>query len=842
MRKCKFTKIPAAFKVLPLLFLITLTFANSFAQWKATPATDRLKNSEIRNLLQQRSLFKDFTFTNIGPSVMSGRVVDVDINPKNPIEFYVAYATGGLWHTTNNGQSFVSIFDSADVIGLGDIAVNWNTGQIWVGTGEANSSRSTYSGNGIYKSNDTGRTWQYLGLPESHHIGKIVLHPTDKNTAWVASSGHLYSPNKERGIYKTIDGGNTWKQTLYVDENTSAIDMGINPQNPDELYTCMWKRQRWAWDFQGTGATSAIYKSTDGGNNWKRITGINNGFPGGENIGRIGIAISPIHPQTIYAILDNQNHRPDTAKKTVDTGRYSMQTFKDISKEKFLALDPVKVDRFLKQNNVPEKYTDSVIKDLVKTDKIKPTLVYEYLTDANSELFNTPIIGCEVYRSDDGGQSWKKTNLAAIENYFTYGYYFGKIDVSPVNPDKILINGYALLLSDDGGKTFKTVDKENTHADWHGVWMDPNNDNHWVGGNDGGCNMTYDDGEHWFKANTPPVAQFYAITVDDAKPYNVYGGIQDNGVWYGSSKSDETDINPEVPNSWKRLGGGDGMKVQIDTRDNKTVYFGSQFGFYQKRIIGQNEGRKFVHPMPDLEAAKLRFNWQTPILLSHFNQDILYMGTNIFYRSMNQAATMEPLSTDLTKGPKEGNVPYGTIVTLSESPLKFGLLYAGTDDGNVQRSDDGGYTWTLVNGSLPKNLYVSRVVASAYQLGRVYVTLNGYRYDNFSPWIYESDDFGKTWTQLGTDLPYEPLNVVREDPTNENILYAGTDNGLYVSMDRGKSFMTLGKLPPVAVHDIAIQKRDNEILVGTHGRSIYKGSLKTVQAAYKKQNSSNTKK
>jgi photosystem II stability/assembly factor-like uncharacterized protein len=833
----KFTELRCAFKTVLFLFVSILTFGFVWAQVTPTSAIDRLNGLAKRKLLHNQSLLKDISFRNIGPSVMSGRVVDVDVNPNDPTEFYVAYATGGLWRTTNNGQSFIPIFDHEDVIGIGDIAVNWRDGEIWIGTGEANSSRSSYSGVGVYKSVDTGRTWQYLGLPESHHIGKIILDPQNKNIAWVAAIGHLYSPNKERGVYKTTDGGKTWKQTLYVDDNTGAIDMDLNPKNRDDLFACMWHRERRAWNFVGCGNSSAIYKSTDGGETWKKVTGGSTGFPEDGGTGRIGIAVYATNPRIVYATLDNQNHRPDTAQKKSDTSKYVLNDFKNITKEKFLSLDDKKLDSFFIKNDFDEKYNDSTVKEMVRTGKIKPTSIYDYLNDANTEMFNTPVIGCEVYRSDDGGLNWKKVNTKGLDLYNTYGYYFGKISVSPVNENKVIINGFSIMLSNDGGKTFKTADKSTTHPDWHGVWVNPLRDSNWVAGNDGGCNITYDNGKHWFKANTPPVAQFYAIAVDDAKPYNVYGGIQDNGVWYGSSKTEsdngsEEDEEFQPENEWKNLGGGDGMQVQVDTRDNKTVYFGSQFGEYQRKIIDHRK-RQRIHPMPDIEAEKLRYNWQTPILLSDFNQDILYMGSDIFFRSMNKGDKMVPLGGDLTNGKKEGDVPYGTIVTLSESPLRFGLIYAGTDDGNIQVTKDDGYTWTLVSAKLPKSLYISRVVASAYKEGRVYATLNGYRNDNFTPWLYVSEDYGQTWNQLGNNLPSGPLNVIREDPKYENILYVGSDNGLYASFDRGKTFMSFGhNLPSVPVHDIAIQKTANEIVVGTHGRSIYIASLDDVQKKY----------
>ncbi|MBK8520848.1 MAG: glycosyl hydrolase [Chitinophagaceae bacterium] len=824
--------------------ILLLVIVNSVqAQVKPSTAAERSNGLQKRKLLEKDTTLYSIKFRNVGPSVMSGRVVDVDVNPADPTEFYVAYATGGLWYTKNNGQSLVPVFDKENAFGIGDIAVNWSDGIIWIGTGEANSSRSSYSGLGVYKSVDKGKTWEQSGLPESHHIGKINLHPTDNNIAWVAVLGHLYSSNKERGIYKTTDGGKTWKQTLYVDENTGAVDMDINPKNPDELYAAMWYRTRRAWNFEEGGKTTGIYKSIDGGNTWKHVSAAGSGFPAGDGLGRIGVAVFAANPNIIYATLDNQGRRPDTAQKKTDTN-YVLKNFKDLTKESFAALDDKKLDSFLFKNNFKEKYTAATVKELVKTDKIKPTEIYNYLFDANTALFETPIIGCEVYRSDDAGISWRKVNTKGLNTYNTYGYYFGKISVSNTNADKIVISGYDLLLSTDGGKTFKSTDNDATHADWHGCWMNPNKDSHWIAGNDGGCNVTYDNGEHWFKANTPSVGQFYKITVDDAKPYNIYGGLQDNGTWYGpSTAKDISQWDYEGVYPWKQIGGGDGMQVQVDTRDNKTAYTGSQFGFYGRRSTeGGPQGpagrRLFIYPRPDIGEPKYRFNWQTPIWLSKHNQDIFYYGTNRFHRSLLKGENLETLSNDLTNGSVEGDVPFGTATTLVESPMKFGLLYVGTDDGNIHVSKDAGYNWTKINTNLPKmlqGLYVSRVTPSAFKEGRVYVSLNGYRRDHFGAYLLVSEDFGNTWTQLGNDLPMEPINVVTEDPKKEYIIYVGTDNGLYASFNMGKSFLTLdNNLPLASVHDIAVQQRENELVIGTHGRSIYITKLKEIQKLYDK--------
>ncbi|MDE3125136.1 MAG: glycosyl hydrolase, partial [Bacteroidota bacterium] len=507
------------------------------AQITPTPAEERLKGLEKKLTLIHQSSINDIAFRNIGPSIMSGRVVDLAVNPKNPTQFYVAYATGGLWYTENNGQSFKSVFDSAAVITIGAIAVNWLSGTIWIGTGEVNSSRSSYAGLGIYKSQNKGKSWQYLGLPESHHIGKIVLHPSNPNIAWVAVLGHLYSPNKERGVYKTTDGGKTWKQTLFVNENTGVVDMDIQANNPAVLYAAAWYRTRTAANFEESGASSGIYKSTDGGNSWKLITTQGAGFPNGKGVGRIGLATAHLHPNWVYAVVDNNFHLPDTAKKITDTAKYTINDFKDLSVASFLALDNKKFNAFLRQrrNGFPEKYTAEIIKEKVKDNELKPSCIWDYLMDANTALFNTPIIGCEVYRSEDAGKTWTKMNEKQLKLYNTYGYYFGKIFVSPSNDDKLVITGFDIEMSKDGGKTFKPINNVLTHADHHVAWMSSLNDDHMIIGNDGGCNITYDNGLHWFKANTPSVGQFYSVTFDMASPYNVYGGLQDNGSWFGPS-------------------------------------------------------------------------------------------------------------------------------------------------------------------------------------------------------------------------------------------------------------------------------------------------------------------
>ncbi|WP_373512145.1 WD40/YVTN/BNR-like repeat-containing protein [Persicitalea sp.] len=794
----------------------------------ATPAADRTKGYEQRQILDANSLLNNVKFRAIGPTDMSGRVVDLDVNDANPTQFYVAYASGGLWRTDNNGMSFTPLFDNESTMSIGDIAVDWKTnGQtIWVGTGENNSSRSSYSGDGVFKSTDGGKTWQHVGLEDTHHIGQVILHPTDPNTVWVAALGHLYGPNAERGVYKTTDGGKTWAKTLYIDDNTGAIDLDLHPTNPNVLFASMWHKERSAWNFVEGGKTSGIYQSTDGGNTWQLLSTAGSGLPQGEDVGRIGLAIYPKNPDILYAFVDNQGKRKPEDKK--DDEGLTVKQLKNMKMEDFMELSDLIINEFLDKGNYPEKNSAKQLKVDLKSGRLKVKDIYDFVGGANDDLISAPIKGAEIYRSDNGGKSWKKTHDEPIDLVYTYGYYFGQIFVAPTDPDRLVTFGVPILQSRDGGKTWKNLDKENVHSDHHALWINPNNPDHMINGNDGGVNVTYDSGKHWSHLNSEPLGQFYAIAVDMEKPYNVYGGLQDNGVWTGTSQPNEDGPLP----AWKSIMGGDGMQVQVDWRDNRTVYTGFQFGNYfrlDKSKPGFGSMKRLAMPR-EIGDPKLRFNWQAPIHLSRHNQDIVYFGSNKFHRSLDKGETFENLSDDLTKGGKEGDVPYGTLTTIDESPKRFGLLYAGTDDGLAWVSKDAGYNWTKISDALPQNLWVSRLTASAHDEGTVYASLNGYRDDNFLPYLFASTDHGQTWKAIGTDLPAEPINVVKEDPVNANVLYVGTDHGVYVSLDKGGSFMRMsGGLPAVAVHDLLVHPRDKELVVGTHGRSIFVADVSLVQ-------------
>jgi len=777
----------------------------------------------------QGSIVQNLAFTSVGPSIMSGRVVDLDVNPENTTEFYVAYASGGLWHTNNNGTTFTPVMDNSPTQNIGDIAVDWKSGTIWVGTGENNASRSSYAGIGILKSTDKGKSWKNVGLTDSHHIGSILINPNNPDEVIIGVTGHLYTPNTERGVYKTTDGGNTWNKTLFINENTGIIEITAAPGNFNVLYAAAWQRERKAWNFDGSGSGSGIYKSTDGGNTWALITHEKSGFPTGKGVGRIGVAA--FDEQTVYAILDNQFHREKEKNKKEDIDKLKKENFKKMEVSAFLKLEDKKLNSYLKNNHFPKKYNAKGVKQMVKKGEIKPAALANYLENANSNLFDTPVIGAEVYRSDDGGITWHKTHKKYIDDlYYSYGYYFGMIHISPVDKEKIYIYGVPLLTSNDGGKTFKSIGKENVHADHHALWIDPKLNGHLINGNDGGVNITYDDGESWIKNNQPEVGQFYSVNVDNAKPYNVYGGLQDNGVWMGPNTNKESKRwHQSGAYPFKSIMGGDGMQVEIDNRNDSIVYSGFQFGYYYR--INTSKGKEeLIQPKHDLGEDAFRFNWQTPILLSQHNQDILYLGSNKLHRSMKRGNDFVAISGDLTKGGKKGNVPFGTLSSISESPFQFGLLYVGSDDGLVHVSKNGGVDWTNISNNLPQDLWVSRVIASKHKKERVYVTLNGYRNDDFKPYVIVSEDYGNTWKNIGAALPDSPVNVIKEDLTDEQILYLGNDQGAFMSFDKGGSWNILEKkLPKVAVHDLVVQEEANDLVIGTHGRSIYKTNLAAIQ-------------
>ena len=810
-----------------IIFLLLLASTMSFAQPQSSDSAKLVDAYQQKEELTKSSRVKNIHFRNIGPTIMSGRVVALEVNPKDPTKFYVAYASGGVWYTDNNGTSFKSISEDWPTQNIGEITMDWKNKILWVGTGENNSSRSSYSGIGILKTEPNGSNWVNVGLTDSHHIGKILINPTNKDHVIVGVTGHLYSKNNNRGVYVTKDGGITWKKTLYIDDGTGIIDMAYTPNSFNIMYATAWEKDRKAWNLNEGGNSSAIYKSIDAGETWYNISKEDSGFPVGDGVGRIGIAV--FDENIIYAVLDNQFFRTRNSKQN-DEG-LGRDSFKNMSIKEFNKISDKDLKSFLRSNRFPSKYTVERIKSDIDDEKISPSDLNKYLVDANSELFNTPIIGAEVYRSDDGGNNWTKTHETFLDGvYNTYGYYFGKIHVDPSNSDKIYTYGVPIITSDDGGKSFYRIGKENVHADHHDLWINPNKSGHLINGNDGGVNITYDDGKNWIKNNSTEVGQFYAINVDYDKPYNVYGGLQDNGVWKGPHNSIENkrwNMNGKYP--WEMIMGGDGMEVQIDNRDSNTVYTGFQFGFYYRLELDSGK-RKSIKPVHELGESPYRFNWQTPILLSPHDQDIVYFGTNHFHKSNDKGDSWQLTSKDLTNGGKKGNVPYGTITTIAESPIVKDLLYVGTDDGLIHVSINGGETWKNISQNLPQDMWVSKVYASSHNEKVIYASLNGYRWDNFSPYLYKSENYGKTWTSISSNLPDSPINVVIEDNINQNILYVGNDHGVYVSLDSGINWEPFSSgLTSAAVHDLVIQKDENHLLIGTHGRSIYLTEIEKIQ-------------
>ena len=773
------------------------------AHWSAWQQHETLAKESPYNGLQWRS---------IGPTVQGGRVVEVASVPGEPYTFYVAYATGGIWKTTNNGTTFEPLSDRMPTMVTGAIAIAPSQPQtLWVGSGEANSSRSSYGGLGMFRSDDGGKSFQPAGLDQTDRIARIVINPKDPNTVYVAAIGKLYSEGGQRGVMRTRDGGKSWQQVLKGDSVwTGAIDVRMDPRDPNVLYAALWERSRHAWNFVESGKDSGIYKSTDGGDHWARL---GTGFPQHAKVGRIGLAIATSHPDTLYASVDNWA-KLDESELETDDEPLNAKRLRTMSKEEFLQQDPQAIEDFIRGSDLDTAIDAKKLIAMVKSDEITIKQLLTKLTDANADLFNTEIRGLEIYRSDDAGKTWQRTHDKPLrEVTYTYGYYFGQIRVAPDNAEHIYVEGLPLIESEDGGKHWHGMNGPKVHVDYHELLIDPNFPKRILVGNDGGIDMTYDGGKSWNKLDAQPVGQFYAITYDMAEPYNVCGGLQDNGSYKGSSKT-----RWELGEDWTAVGGGDGMFCAIDTRDNKTLYTGSQFGFYgRSSAAGDHE----VRPRSALKAIPLRYNWTTPVVLSQHNQDIVYFASNILFRSMDKGETWTAISPDLTGSTLRGNVPYGTLTTISESPKQFGLIWTGSDDGHVSLTEDGGAKWTNFDKVLPAH-WVSRVEASHFDIGRAYVALNGYRDDDSTPYIYRTDDAGKHWNDIGKGLPAEAINVVREDPVNQDLIYVGTDRGVYVSIDRGAHWQSLqSNLPNVPVHDLAIHPRERELIAATHGRSAW---------------------
>jgi photosystem II stability/assembly factor-like uncharacterized protein len=666
-----------------------------------------------------------------------------------PSTFYVATASGGLWRTLNNGTTFEPVFDSQDASSIGAVVVApSDPGIVYVGTGEPNNRQSSSWGNGVYRSRDGGKTWTHVGLKDTLHIGRMAVHPTNPDVVYVAALGHLWGPNKERGLFKTTDGGKTWTNTKFIDEDTGFVDLAMDPESPDTLYAASYQRRRTPFGYNGGGPGSALWKTTDGGASWTKLAG---GLPGEGDLGRIGIAVYARDPRVVYALVEHA-----------------------------------------KQGG--------------------------------------------TYRSDDRGETWRK-----MSDTNPRPSYYSKVAIDPANDQRIWVLGASMYTSEDGGRTFRTDVVQKIHGDYHALWIDPADSNHMLAGSDGGIHISWDRGRTWDFVNTVPLAQFYEVHYDMRSPYWVCGGLQDNGSWCGPSR---TLYQQGIANEdWFRVGGGDGFYVVIDPSDHNILYSESQDGNVQRFDLRTHERRVIRPEAPPGE--RYRFNWNSPIVISPHDPKTIYYAAHRVFTSRDRGETWTVSSPDLTNGAARDDLPifgktakdflsrndgvvhFGSSTTIAESPLKAGVLWVGTDDGNLQVTRDGGASWTSVAArvpGVPKGTYVSRVEPSRTGEGAAYVTFDGHRADDYRAYVFFTADFGQTWRSVSGNIPSGfTASVVREHPRQPNLLFVGTENGLWASLDRGRSWrrFTGKNLPTVPVDDVQIHPRDNDLIVGTHGRGVW---------------------
>jgi photosystem II stability/assembly factor-like uncharacterized protein len=767
----KFFKL---FMVLLTIMIVTSS-GNLIEGKKVIRSTDpdlRLKWFLDHEAMKGESLFKNLKWQFLGPVNISGRMTDVDVvAPKGKnYTIYVAGASGGVWKTINEGTTWEPIFEHAPSTSIGDVTLApSNQNIIWIGTGEANIFRSSMAGAGIFKSVDAGKTWKHMGLTGTHTIPRVIIHPKNPDIVYVAASGHEWTDNPERGVYKTTNGGRTWKKILYKNEKTGVIDLVMDPVDANTLYAATWQRRRKKWNdprnekgYNGSG----IYKTVDGGANWEPI---NNGLPIPRYRGRIGIDICNAKPNVLYAFVDNYEVIGDWPEGELDSyGRPKMGMIK----------------------------------------------------------------GAAVFRTHNKGKSW--VQVSQDDQYMqglsaTYGWVFGQIRVDPNNENKIYVMGLALNLSEDGGKTFRPL--HGMHADHHGLWIDPDNSDYLVNVNDGGVAISYDGGKNWrtFYKNLPLV-QFFNVMYDMDIPFRVYGSIQDHGSFRGIvDLSSGRNSIPAV--EWEQAPGGEGSSHAIDPTDPSIVYSAGFYGSISRTNLKTGKSKSIV-PKPKKGEPNYRGQWIAPFIISPHNPQIIYHGMNYLFRSLNRGNTWERISPDLTYNHKDksGDIPFQTIFSISESPLKFGLIYVGTDDGKVHITKNSGSTWKEIMTGLPYRKWVSRIVASAFEMGTVYMSQNGKRDDDFAAYVWKSTNYGKTWQDISGNIPGGPVNVIREDPRNKNVLYVGTDLGVYVSINGGKKWHILCKnLPTTFVHDLVIHPRENILIAATHGRGMYALDVSHIQ-------------
>jgi photosystem II stability/assembly factor-like uncharacterized protein len=761
-----------------LLISLSLAFGCpwSVSAQDYTAAADRMAWYQKHVEMQETSRFKDLKWQFLGPTNLSGRVTDIAATtPRGKTwSIYAATASGGVWKTGNEGTTWSPVFEHGVSTSIGDVTLSpSNQDIVWIGLGEANIFRSSMAGAGVYKSMDAGQTWTHMGLATAHTIPRIIVHPTNPDIVYVADSGHEWTENPERGLYKTTDGGKSWERVFYVDEKTGVIDLVMDPGDPETLYAATWQRIRKRWndprnepDYTGSG----IHKTTDGGKTWHAI---NEGLPEPRFRGRIGIDVCQTQPNVVYAFVDNY----DIAGKQPEGDE-----------------------------------TDSYGRPRAKVIK-----------------------GAEVYRSDDSGGTWNK--VSASDDYMTglsatYGWVFGQIRVDPNDAETVYVMGLALNVSKDGGKTFRRL--RGMHGDHHALWINPDDSAYLINGNDGGINISYDAGENWrLFTNQIPAVQFFNVMYDMDSPFHVYGSIQDHGSMRGevAIRVNRDGTRQLRPVDWERAPGGEGSSHAIDPTDANTVYSAGFYGQISRTELAENN-RTNLLPKADPNEPPVRGQWVAPFLLSPHNPRVLYHGMNFLYRSMNRGEAMKRISPDLTNNLLDeiGDIPYQTISTISESPFEFGVIYVGTDDGNLHVTHDSGHTWNRIDEGIQPNRWISRIEASRHTDGTVYMAQNGKRNDDMTPYLWKSTDFGKTWQSIVANIPCGPINVVREDPKNRDVLYVGTDLGVYVSNNGGESWHVLAnQLPTTFVSDLVIHPRDDIMVISTHGRGMWGMDVRTIQ-------------
>ncbi len=762
----------------------------------------------------------------LGPTNMGGRIMDFSVSESNPDLFYVATASGGLFKTQNGGDTFDAVFDYGNSVSMGAVAIcQSKPNVVYVGTGEQSSRNSVAWGDGVYKSVDGGKTWAHIGLRETRHISEIYVDPKNPDIVFVAAIGRLWGRSEERGLYKSTDGGKTWRMVLTKGDRAGIIDLDVDPKNPRVLFACAWDRLRKPYVMASGGLESGIFKSTDGGETWKPIK---KGLPN-TVLGRTAISIHAKDPKIMIATVEfvppkdpNNPFSAGTNNEEEPEREHDRLTGRDI--------DGSELGLFAEQGaQVPATAQKPEQKTPAKPapKKREDPDAWRKTVPAGSQMN-----GGGIYISRNGGESWSLLRMLNPRPF-----YFSNPTIDPVNPNRIYIGGLNLLVTDNQGKDWKLIG-QNTHADHHTFWVDPKNTNHLLTGCDGGIYSSKDKGITWRHHNQLALGQFYAVDYDGQFPYWVYGGLQDNGSW---ALPTQTTNGPVGPWNATNLNGGDGFHVAVDKTESEWVFSESQGGA-TARLNRKTGARKSIRPT--IQGETLRFNWSTPFMLSPHDQKTVYIGSNRLMKSTDRGDTWNPISPDLTTmSPRKiksgelskrlsiniestGAENHCTIVTLDESRLVPGRYVTGSDDGQVNVSLDNGATWTDVTAKLPglaANTWISRVLWSKWEKDRLYVTADGHRNNDFRSYAYVSEDAGKTFKSLAGSLPdYDSVYVIKEGETNPDLLFLGSEMSLRFSTDRGASWSRIrGNFPTVAVHDLKVHPRMKDLVIGTHGRSIW---------------------